>query len=548
MRTTLGSGPPYLCGGPRVADPTTVTKQLRTNRRQPLFIQKGAQTFLSVTFEHLHLNLKGRQECLPSVQTVFFELIKDPMKVRSMNRTILICLTLLAVVIAISSPCLLAEDTSKKPSTPQKTTEFRVGFGERDITPPPGLPLWGYGARHDELALGKLDSLFAKAIVIQAGKDKVAFVGLDLGRGPTRAMMTKIRKTISEKAGIEHVLISGSHTHHGPCIELVNKKGFGKGKFDAAVAYNEKLPGLIIKAILEADASAIPARLGVAKKDVPFNRNRHTKRKPKAIDPMLAVLRFDDKQGKPIAILVNFAAHPVMTEEALLKYSADYPGFLQRKVEADLHTKCVFMQGAAGDLSPNPTKNFRHVKAFGEELAGHVIEMAKSIETSQPKKTSVKGKVDRFLFTSRIDFSNPLVVYMFQKAFFPELIQCFVDEVKDGVPAELNTVLLNGKIAFVSGSGEFFCNHANRLKQRSYVDHTFFFGYCNGHNLYFPTIEATSEGGYGASLSISPVELGAGEHMMDKALINIYTMAGCYETLESFLGKSKKKSKEPLSP
>ncbi len=465
-----------------------------------------------------------------------------------MNRTTLISLTLIAAVIASSSPCLIAEETSKKPTASQKTVEFRVGFGERDITPPPGLPLWGYGARHDELALGKLDSLFAKAIVIQAGKDKVAFVGLDLGRGPTQAMMKTIRKSISEKAGIDHVLISGSHSHHGPCIELINKKGFGKGKFDAAVAYNEKLPGLIIEAILEANTSAIPARLGVSKKDVPFNRNRHTKQQPKATDPMLAVLRFDDMQGKAIAVLVNFAAHPVMTEEGLLKYSADYPGFLQRKVEAELKTKCVFMQGAAGDLSPNPTKNFRNVKAYGEELAEHVIEMAKSTETSQPKKPSVKGKVDRFLFTSRIDFSSPLVVYMFEKAFFPELIHCFVDEVKQGVPAEMNTVLLNGKIAFVGGSGEFFCNHANRLKQRSYVDHTFFFGYCNGHNLYFPTIEATSEGGYGATPTISPVELGAGEHMMNKALINIYTMAGRYETLESFLGKSKKKGKEPLSP
>ena len=69
---------------------------------------------------------------------------------------------------------------------------------------------------------------------------------------------------------------------------------------------------------------------------------------------MLAVIRFDDLEGKPIAILVNFAAHPVMTKESLLKYSADYPGFLKNKVEAELATKCVFMQGAAGDMSPNP--------------------------------------------------------------------------------------------------------------------------------------------------------------------------------------------------
>ena len=87
-------------------------------------------------------------------------------------------------------------------------------------------------------------------------------------------------------------------------------------------------------------------------------------------------------------------------------------------------------------------------------------------------------------------------------------------------------MLINGEIAIVGASGEFFCNHANRLRARSYVKHTLFFGYCNGHGMYFPTIEAASEGGYGADPSVSFVELGAGERMMDKALINIYILSG----------------------
>lgn len=70
------------------------------------------------------------------------------------------------------------------------------------------------------------------------------------------------------------------------------------------------------------------------------------------------------------------------------------------------------------------------------------------------------------------------------------------------------------------------CNHANRLKARSYVKHTLFFGYCNGHGMYFPTIEAASEGGYGANPGVSLAELGAGERMMDKALLNIYLLQG----------------------
>jgi hypothetical protein len=44
--------------------------------------------------------------------------------------------------------------------------------------------------------------------------------------------------------------------------------------------------------------------------------------------------------------------------------------------------------------------------------------------------------------------------------------------------------------------------------------------------MYFPTIEAASEGGYGGDATVAPVQIGAGEQMMNQALINIYTMLG----------------------
>jgi neutral ceramidase len=405
-------------------------------------------------------------------------------------------------------------------------TDFRVGSADKDITPPPGIPMWGYGARHDSPSEGTLDPLMAKAIVIAGGVDKVAIVGTDLGRGPTEAMMIIIRREIADKAGIRHVLISGSHSHHGPVIELIDEPGLGKGKFDAAVAYSQKLPHLLVRAILDADTDLKPARIGVASESVGLNRNRHTKREPKATDPMLAVIRFDDKAGKPIAVLVNFAAHPVMTDEKLLRYSADYPGFLKRKVEAELSTRCVFMQGAAGDLSPNPGAGPWEPKSFGETVADHVIALARSIKTETPSQPSISGMVDTFHFKTRVDLMDPRVAGVFERSYFPEITRAYVKLYGEALAAELNTVLLNSEIALVGGSGEFFCNHANRLKARSYVKQTLFFGYCNGHGMYFPTIEAASEGGYGADPGVSLAELGAGERMMDKALLNIYLLQG----------------------
>jgi neutral ceramidase len=424
-------------------------------------------------------------------------------------------------VLAVAMAGLVAFEVNASDST-----DFRAGAADKDITPPVGIPMWGYGARHDALSVGTIDPLMAKAIVIAAGDDKVAIVGTDLGRGPTEEMMKVIRKEVADKAGIRHVLISGSHSHHGPVIELTDEPGLGKGKFDVAVAYSKKLPHLLVEVILDADKNLKPARLGVATESVTLNRNRHTKHEPKPTDPMLAVLRFDDQAGKPIAVLVNFAAHPVMTEGKILKYSADYPGFLKNKVEAALSTKCIFMQGAAGDMSPNPGNTPGGPKGFGETLADHVIALAQSVKTETPLHPSVKGVVDTFHFKTRVDLKNPIVAGVFARSFFPEITQNYAKEYGEDLRAELNTVLLNGEIALVGGSGEFFCNHANRLKARSYVKHTLFFGYCNGHGMYFPTIEAASEGGYGADPGVSFAELGAGERMMDKALLNIYRLQG----------------------
>jgi hypothetical protein len=401
---------------------------------------------------------------------------------------------------------------------------FHVGFAKRDITPQAPTPMWGYGERHGMLSQGTEEPLMAKAVVIVAGNDRLAIVGMDLGRGPTTAMMKQIREHVAETAGVEHVMISGSHTHHGPVIELTDREGFGKGKFDDAVAYAKRLPELLIEAIVEAKEKAVPARIGVAKKNVELNRNRHTKRPIKPTDPMLAVIRFDDAGGKPIAVVANFAAHPVTIDSMVLKFSPDYPGALQQRVEETLKTNCIFMQGASGDMSTN--RGGLNGTQYGEVLGDHVVELARSVETKSPKDPSIQGRVNRFKFTSRVDFKNTILMAMFERAFFPELVRNYAQEFAEGIEPELTTVLVNGNLALVGGSGEFFCNHANRLKERSYVNDTVFFGYCNGHHMYFPTIEAASEGGYGGDATVAPVQIGAGEQMMNQALINIYTTVG----------------------
>jgi len=426
-----------------------------------------------------------------------------------------------------SSLLLLALLTLPLPLPAQTSgTAFKIGTGRRDVTPQEGVPMWGYGARHDALSTGISDPLSATALVVQAGDQKLAIVGLDLGRAPAEKSLQRIRQRIKDEAGIEYSFIAGSHTHHGPVLELTDEAGKGKGRFDAALRYYKQMEDGIVAAILEANAKLAPAKMATGSVRLEgFNRNRHTKLEPKPSDHELAVMRFDDLSGKPLAVLVNFAAHPTMIPASTLKFSADYVGAMKETVEKETGARAIFMQGASGDQSVNEGPN-KGYQAFGQALGREVVKLASGLATQEVAQPSLQIKEERFKFTSRTDLTNPLVRAGYEKAFFPELIPNFIDEYADGVRPRLTVALLNGEIALVGVSGEFFTNHSIRLKERARVKQLFFFGYSNGYHQYFPTIEAVAEGGYGADNAVSPVAIGAGEQMMNTALTWLYQMLG----------------------
>jgi neutral ceramidase len=402
---------------------------------------------------------------------------------------------------------------------------FRAGAARRDITPREPVPMWGYGDRHDALSDGTLDPLYADALVIDAGGTKLAIVGLDLGRAPTEPSLVRIRARIRKDTGIEHSFIGGSHTHHGPVLELTDAEGKGRGRFDAALRYYREMENAIAEAVIEADSRLQPARLAAGSVQLDgFNANRHSKLEPKPRDTELAVLRLDTAEGKPLAVLVNWAAHPTSIPSKTLKFSADYVGALKRKVSEAMGAAPVFIQGAAGDLRTE--RRGMDYQAYGEALGAEAVKLAQSLTPKAVEKPSVQVREERPRFRARTDLKNPLVRMIYEQAFFPELVRNYADEYAEGVRPWLTVGLLNGEIAFVGASGEFFSNHAVRLRERARLPTVFFFGYCNGYHQYFPTIEGAAEGGYGADEQVAIAEVGAGERMMDTALRWLYEMRG----------------------
>ena len=421
--------------------------------------------------------------------------------------------------ILVTIACIVMIGALAAPET--SAAVFRVGAAQRDITPQAPIPMWGYGARHALPGTSTRDPLYAKALVIDVGDSKAALVGLDLGRGPTFAMMEIIEREVKERAGVDYVLAVGSHTHHGPAIELLDEPGMGKGRYDDAVAYAQQLPYTIIEAIVEAAENAVDARMGIATEETDFNRNRHAKEEPKPRDPELAVARFDTLDGDLISIMVNFAAHPTIESVFQFHWTSEWPGHLQMHVERELGGQCFFMQGALGDMSPNTRDGRRGIDGFGKAMGEKVVEMARAIETTVPETPSLRGVTDEFIGESRLDLSDRLIVGALKQAFFPELLALTVEVPDNQVTVRMDTLLINNELAIVGGSGELFSDLSNRIKAQSPAPYTLVFGCCNGHSMYVPTIEGIGQGGYGADPLVAWTPEGTGEAMVEKAVENI---------------------------
>jgi hypothetical protein len=71
------------------------------------------------------------------------------------------------------------------------------------------------------------------------------------------------------------------------------------------------------------------------------------------MDPEIGVLRVDRNDGRPLAVVFNFAGHPYGGVPSG-GVTADFPGFACRVIEEALGHGVValFLQGAAGDITP----------------------------------------------------------------------------------------------------------------------------------------------------------------------------------------------------
>ena len=456
----------------------------------------------------------------------------------------------LRVWTGISSICFLAGNATAE--------TLRVGVATADITPPLGIPMAGY--YHARGADGVLDPLFTKAMVIESGGARAAFVTLDL-ISITREITEQSRAQIEKATGIpgSRVMISATHAHTGPVLAGRGKRGFDLGGQEAlAVTYTDALPAKIAESVRLANERLQPARLSAARgrcDDLTFNRRYFMRDgsvgwNPGKLNPNVVMpagpsdsevsLLYIDKPGatgpaQSIAAYVNFAMHPDTCGGS--KVSADWPGALGRVLAGYHGTNHLTLvaNGTCGNLNhldtswrwPQGTAIEQH--RIATILGAAVFQAYKDLApvSTNPLPLRAKSEVVELALpevtSEQIDEATQTLAATKDDrgANFMKLVRAYrVLDIAEraGQPhrVEVQVIALGKEVAWVSLPGEIFVELGLAIKKRTPFPHTYLVELANESIGYIPDRRSFAEGNY--EPESARCAAGSGERLVDAAV------------------------------
>jgi Neutral/alkaline non-lysosomal ceramidase, N-terminal len=413
-----------------------------------------------------------------------------------------------------------------------KSTQLAAGVARAIITPPIGIPLVGFAGRGP--STGVHDELSATALVLEAQETRVALLCCDLIGFP-EALTTEVQQEVERRTGIPapHVVLHASHTHYGPSTRAYEE---GRTPAPDVAAYNANLRFVLAGLVQAAAADLQPVTLGFGRgaSDIGVNRRE---RKPDGrivlgnnpngpIDREVTLIRLDTEAGAPLAMIVNFACHPVCQPSMCQVISADFVEPARELAETFTGATMLFLQGAAGNINPvERGASFETARRLGVMLGGEIVQVFERTPTALveagtresilraaverielPALTceSVEGAeaevVERRAETDRLraqGASSGSLHWAQQRLARAEGI---LDSLRSGtplptVPAPLSAWRV-GEVGLVFAPGEIFTETGMAVKRASALRDTCFAAYTAATIGYVPVPEAYPEGGY----------------------------------------------------
>ena len=239
------------------------------------------------------------------------------------------------------------------------------------------------------------DPLYVKALVLRSGSEIAVTVTVDavaiaeIG-SIKNDFLANVRSQLNKELNFDpaRILINASHCHGKVCADVEQRTvqavveawqnmvpvsvGSGTG-YEDRIMENRRL---VLKNGMEADvrhAYSLPPDEEVASVG--------------PVDPEIGILRLDREDGETLAVVFNFACHPIL-EVPSRENTADISGFASRVIEDNLSedTIALFLQGCGGDVNPvlyKDVNNPRDAEVLGNMLGLSTLQGLKKIRSSE---------------------------------------------------------------------------------------------------------------------------------------------------------------------
>ena len=237
------------------------------------------------------------------------------------------------------------EDKNKNAEyEPKKGETYTDGNGNGKFD-----PVWIAGFGENRAANGVHDDLWARAMVIDDGKTRLAIVVLD-AIGFMNNDVIDVRERVSKESGITYAIICSTHTHEGP--DLLGLWGPNPITSGINPAHMEYVKNQAAKAIDLAAKNIRPVRLSISQDLTGAANLVIDTRKPEVFDSGLRMLQFLDKQnGKTLGTLISWGDHPETLWSENLLLSSDFPHFVREGIEKGVFKKDSLMRPGVGGVA-----------------------------------------------------------------------------------------------------------------------------------------------------------------------------------------------------
>jgi hypothetical protein len=240
---------------------------------------------------------------------------------------------------------------------PAQMGSLRAGAARVDISPPKEM----FPLQNTLLFGGLHDPIYARALVLDNGKTKVAIVGLDLldlmvDNGLIRDISNEL------KIPVDNVVLNVPHDNSSLLISNSLPNSVMSDPNQDIPAFTKMRKG-VIEAVREANANLQPARVGFGTGKAYVNASVNGADGPS--DKTVAVLEVTKPTGEPIAIYTSYAVHSLVMYQSVMDngqvmMTSDLSGWTQKYIEDRFPgAVALWAVSAGGDQAPLFTSRSR---------------------------------------------------------------------------------------------------------------------------------------------------------------------------------------------